>query len=556
MTNFISKKIDKIFSSELNHKRNLIFNKPKISNKSLKNTITNNLNNNNNIITMFNKRQSEKDENYKENNIFANGNEEIKKDKINTKIHSILKKIPDTEIKNHFEDDDSPINIKKINNNKIRNNFSCKNVNDASESYIKGGIIKELKKIKKISFFLETKKEEKNNKIRLKRNRTHTKKSLKNIVMIEKQKYPKKETIFDRINRRINESKNNMDNFDNISTKDNKIKGNTIIKPKKLLTKSIKISKCNINNLIKLNFPTINIKKISKREINPGEENNYNSNKTIKTLKLKKSIKLKINDTNINSENDAFQNSIFSDSNDSNENRLDKENIKSKYETKTYHSKKDINKIKNYIKISSINKGFKKYNSGKVPHILSLKDNNNLFDDKSINKSELTKRYSNSSSICNSIEFENNKNEKENNIKNFDNNKDPDIEESLNKRIQKKYNSKIGGRLSVIPEQDNKKIFYEDIKENAEIIKPENIIMLEENYNNDKTRKRNVEIQKNNIIINNNVSNNITVHHKKELEDVKKDEDKNDEANSNKNKNKRDKKYVVKARKKFPFCCL
>ena len=505
---------------------------------------------------MFNKRQSEKDENYKENNIFANGNEEIKKDKINTKIHSILKKIPDTEIKNHFEDDDSPINIKKMNNNKIRNNFSCKKVNDASESYVKGGVVEELKKIKKISFFLETKKEEKNNKIRLKRNRTHTKKSLKNLVMIEKQKYPKKETIFDRINRRINESKNNMDNFDNISTKDNKIKDNTIIKPKKLLTKSIKISKCNINNLIKLNFPTINIKKISKREINPGEENNYNSNKTIKTLKLKKSIKLKINDTNINSENDAFQNSIFSDSNDSNENRLDKENIKSKYETKTYHSKKDINKIKNYIKISSINKGFKKYNSGKVPHILSLKDNNNLFDDKSINKSELTKRYSNSSSICNSIEFENNKNEKENNIKNFDNNKDPDIEESLNKRIQKKYNSKIGGRLSVIPEQDNKKIFYEDIKENAEIIKPENIIMLEENYNNDKTRKRNVEIQKNNIIINNNVSNNITVHHKKELDDVKKDEDKNDEENSNKNKNKRDKKYVVKARKKFPFCCL
>jgi len=555
MTNLISKKIDKIFSSELNHNRNLIFNKRKISNKSVKNKIKNNLNNNNNnIITMFNKRQSEKDENYKENNKFANGNEEIKKDKINTKIHSILKKIPDTEIKNYLDDDDSHINIKKMNINKIRNSSSCKKVNDASESYVKGGVVEELKKIKKTRFVLETKKEEKNNKIRLKRNRTHTKKSLKNIVMIEKQKYPKKETIFDRINRRINESKNNMDNFDNISTKRNKIKDNTIIKHKKILTKSIKISKCNINNSIKLNFPTINIKKISKREINPGEENNYNSNKTIKTLKLKKSIKLKINDTNINSENDAFQNSIFSDSNDSNENRLDKENIKSKYETKTYHSKKDINKIKNYIKISSINKDFKKYNSGKVPHILSLKDNNNLFDDKSINKSELTKRYSNSSSISNSIEFENNKNEKENNIKNFDNNNNADIEESLNKRNQKKYNSKIGGRLSVIPEQDNKKIFYEDIKENAEIIKPENIIMLEENYNNDKTRKRNVEIQKNNIIINNNVSNNITVHHKKELDDAKKDDDKNDEENSNKNK--RDKKYVVKARKKFPFCCL
>ena len=149
--------------------------------------------------------------------------------------------------------------------------------------------------------------------------------------------------------------------------------------------------------------------------------------------------------------------------------------------------------------------------------------------------------------------------EKEKEIKILDNNNDEndaDVDESISKNMKDKNNHKKRGRLSVIPEQDNKKIFYEDIKENIEIIKPENIITLEQNFNKDSTKRRNIEIQKNNIIINNNVSNNITVHHKKELDDVKKDEDKNDEENSNKNKNKRDKKYVVKARKKFPFCCL
>ena len=82
--------------------------------------------------------------------------------------------------------------------------------------------------------------------------------------------------------------------------------------------------------------------------------------------------------------------------------------------------------------------------------------------------------------------------------------------------------------------------------------------MLEQNYNDDKTKRRNIEIQKNNIIINNNVSNNITVHNKKELDDTKKDDYKIEDENTNKNieKSKRKKQYVVKARKKFPFCCL
>ena len=52
MTHLISKQIDKIFSSELNHNRNLLFNKRKISNKSVKNKIKNNSNNNKDKINL------------------------------------------------------------------------------------------------------------------------------------------------------------------------------------------------------------------------------------------------------------------------------------------------------------------------------------------------------------------------------------------------------------------------------------------------------------------------------------------------------------------------
>ena len=150
--------------------------------------------------------------------------------------------------------------------------------------------------------------------------------------------------------------------------------------------------------------------------------------------------------------------------------------------------------------------------------------------------------------------------EKEKEIKILDNNNDEndaDVDESISKNMKDKNSHKKRGRLSVIPEQDNKKIFYEDIKENIEIIKPENIITLEQNFNKDSTKRRNIEIQKNNIIINNNVSNNITVHHKKNSEE-KKDDNKDEDASTNKKieKNKKGKQYVVKAKKNFPFCCL
>ena len=129
------------------------------------------------------------------------------------------------------------------------------------------------------------------------------------------------------------------------------------------------------------------------------------------------------------------------------------------------------------------------------------------------------------------------------------------IKKKVKNIIHYKYNQREGGVLSIIPEQDNKNMFYEDINQNIEVIKPENVISLEKNTNKGKKNSRNVEINKNNIIINNNVSNNITVHNKKES-DTKKEENKKEEENKSSEKNKRGKSYKVKARKKFPFCCL
>jgi hypothetical protein len=262
--------------------------------------------------------------------------------------------------------------------------------------------------------------------------------------------------------------------------------------------------------------------------------------------------------SNNDSDKDVYQSSRFSKSSDSKENNLSKLNDNTKSDIMSKHSFKDNNKIKNIRVVSSFHKDFKKYSSGKIPHLLFIKDNN-MLDDKSNNKSytksKFSKQNSISPSVSNNIDSENNKIDKEIEIKIFDNNDDEDIYESKNKKIQNKYNHKKGDGLAIIPEGENKKILYEDIKRNIKIIKPENIIMLEQNYNDDKTKRRNIEIQKNNIIINNNVSNNITVHNKKES-DTKKEENKKEEENKSSEKNKRGKSYKVKARKKFPFCCL
>ena len=166
--------------------------------------------------------------------------------------------------------------------------------------------------------------------------------------MIEKQKYPKKETIFDRINRRINESKNELLNWENKSIKKNLVKDSTIVKPKKIISKSIRKSKSKINILFNTKIQYTNIKKYSKKEINPDIDSSFflinnndsiNSNsKTIKTCKSGKISKLKLPIGNIGSEVDVNQSSGLSKSSSSKEDENNKDDSISK------NSNKDVNK--------------------------------------------------------------------------------------------------------------------------------------------------------------------------------------------------------------------
>ena len=150
MTNIIIKKIDKIFSSELEHNRNIILAKEKGSNTLIKNKCKNKIEDNFGLMKIFNKRKSDQDDNYKEHIKLINNKKGIQKniDKNNTNKNkkAILKKETDTEIKKFLEDDDSLINDKQINRDKIiMNSYNDKNYS-SPESYIKGQQVKELKK--------------------------------------------------------------------------------------------------------------------------------------------------------------------------------------------------------------------------------------------------------------------------------------------------------------------------------------------------------------------------------------------------------------------------
>ena len=80
-----------------------------------------------------------------------------------------------------------------------------------------------------------------------------------------------------------------------------------------------------------------------------------------------------------------------------------------------------------------------------------------------------------------------------------------------------------------------------------------------QDYENNNDNNINLQIPKNNIIINNNVSKNIKniiTCYKKES-DILNEETKKTEKNiEEKTEKKKGKQYTVKARKRFPFCCL
>ena len=122
-------------------------------------------------------------------------------------------------------------NIKK--ENKEKENYYLSNNN----IYLIEKQKSELRKDKKIKFLFDDKKLDvgKITEYKLSKRKINPKK----IVMIEKQKYPKKETVFYRLKGSIKETKKENNNEDTISIK-KKHKKSEFMKPKKTLSKSIK----------------------------------------------------------------------------------------------------------------------------------------------------------------------------------------------------------------------------------------------------------------------------------------------------------------------------
>ena len=568
MSIHIGNKINDIFSDELNLNRNIKLFKKSTSNKLNKNKYLEDKDKNYEIIKQFNKRQSKQEDSYFKDNIkFVNENNDndisIKKgkkkeNKDENNIKQINKKPSKFAIKDYLdEDNDIFIDRKDLERVKIKS-FQQKNNKDV-ESCFRGILNKDSKKIKKTKFLIGEKKpeENKNYQNNSKKKKINTKRTMKNIVMVEKQKYPKKETIFDRIKGSIKESNKEISN-DNDSQLKKAIKKNTSLKSKKFLNKSIKMFDTNfkMRETTRTKKPGINIVKNSENKVYVEKDSSdfiklnldllnnnsiYSNSKTMKTLKTEKSKntgkKLKF-DINKNSENDFFQSSKFSNSDSKEESKYSPNNKDDIF------FNKNSKKINNNSNIMECSKGLKivKNPSGKI---MNKKSNNlNVYDNKSIKKSQNSSFIDSSSS--DSDENSNDGSKKQKNSK---------LDNSINKKFQFKY-THGEGVLSIIPEQDNKKVFYEDINQNLDLIKPENIITLEQNIKRDKNISRNLEIKKNNIIINNNVSNNITVHKKgsdSKNEEIKKEEEANKENNLSKKKGKP---YKIKVRKKFPFCCL
>ena len=568
MSIHIGNKINDIFSDELNLNRDIKLFKKSTSNKLNKNKYIEDKDKNYEIIRQFNKRQSKQEDSYFKDNIkFVNENNDndisIKKgkkkeNKDENNIKQINKKPSKFAIKDYLdEDNDIFIDRKDLERVKIKS-FHQKNNKDV-ESCFRGILNKDSKKIKKTKFLIGEKKpeENKNYQNNSKKKKINTKRTMKNIVMVEKQKYPKKETIFDRIKGSIKESNKEISN-DNDSQLKKGIKKNTYLKSKKFLNNSIKMFDTNfkMRETTRTKKPGINIVKNSENKVYVEKDSSdfiklnldllnnnsiYSNSKTMKTLKTEKSKntgkKLKV-DNNKNSENDFFQSSKFSNSDSKEESKYSPNNKDDIF------FNKNSKKINNNNNIMESSKGLKivKNPSGKI---MNKKSNNlNVYDNKSIKKSQNSSFIDSSSS--DSDENSNDGSKKQKNSK---------LDNSINKKFQFKY-THGEGVLSIIPEQDNKKVFYEDINQNLDLIKPENIITLEQNIKRDKNISKNLEIKKNNIIINNNVSNNITVHKKgsdSKNEEIKKEEETNKENNLSKKKGKP---HKIKVRKKFPFCCL
>ena len=148
MTNLIKNKIDKIFSEELNNNRKLILKEGIASNKFVRKSLMNNMDDNFKVIKKYQKRKSQ-EEIFSKHMKFMNDNDDNditiknKTKKLNDNINNInpnfgkiTKVQTQGDIKNYFGDVNILIDEKEIHNTKIK---SCINKKfNESESGFKG----------------------------------------------------------------------------------------------------------------------------------------------------------------------------------------------------------------------------------------------------------------------------------------------------------------------------------------------------------------------------------------------------------------------------------
>jgi len=380
----------------------------------------------------------------------------------------------------------------------------------------------------------------------------------------------------------INESMNSEKNNQSPKVKPKKMKRNYITKS----TKDIQTKAKNIKEKIKKHYsdkkkielltPPTNVKQNDKdissyNSFNLSGESNSLSKKNkaekkenIKTNNIKTNNNTsKIDNNNIFSDESNFHSSIFS--NESNEN--EEEIVKKKIAPKSYKSSKCIKFFAN-----------KELNNFKIKKFTNKKSQEYYYNNKSKEYKNIQEKDEESKGSSESTK----KNDDKNKIKKKINNKISSSEVKNLRRgnskrkiyipspSQYKISPKVNNIL-ILPEKNNEnnnenKDKNNDINQNMNIISPGNFISIEYNINHGKKNERDLEIKNNNIIINNNESNNITCYRKdlRNKNEIKEriNEDVNiiNENNNGYNEYINSQNNIIKGKKKprkrFCFCCL
>jgi len=312
------------------------------------------------------------------------------------------------------------------------------------------------------------------------------------------------------------------------------------------------ISSYNSSNLSGESNSLSNKKKEEKKE-----------NKKTNNIKTNNNVNVPKNNTNNNNNNISdesnFHSSIFS--NDSNDN--EEEIVKKKIAPKSYKSSKCIkffaNKELNNFKIKKFT------NKKSQDYYNKSKDYKNIQekDEESKGSSESTKKNDDKGKKKKKINEKISSSEVKN-LRRGNSKRKLYIPSPSQYRITPRVNN-----ILILPDKDNQNNNEnkdKDINQNMNIISPGNFISIEYNIDHGKKNERDLEIKNNNIIINNNESNNITcyrkdIRNKNEIKErINEDDNIINENNNGYNEYINSKNNIIKGKKKprkrFCFCCL